>query len=186
VDVPAKKNHSPANLGFLSPPRLGHYNVVRALKVNKCKHRILLPLLANRTTTLKAMSLRFAHCNDPDLVLPEPVPQVAQGLPPEPPELPKFEPLHIPCRTGYPTLPPTIGTNDPLAIFSLLLTEELVQEFADYSNEFVTFKKSRKYMDPELFPYHRDGPSITKSDIYAYLGCLILMGCHPETNKTSY
>jgi hypothetical protein len=63
----------------------------------------------------------------------------------------------------------------------------MVQEFTEYSNQFIEFKKSKATLDPALYPHTRQrAPPITKSEIYAYMGALLLMGCYSEANRATY
>ena len=75
--------------------------------------------------------------NDIDLVQPtqynvQPN-RVAKKPPPEPWELPNFEPLHIDDFDNHstPNLPPTLDRGDPFAIFSQFFTDEIIDKLAE-------------------------------------------------------
>ena len=75
--------------------------------------------------------------NDIDLVQPTqykvPLNRVAKKPPPEPWELPDFEPLHIDDFDDYgtPNLPLTLDRNDPFAIFSQFFTSEIIDKLVE-------------------------------------------------------
>ena len=71
---------------------------------------------------------------DPDIVPPTqyivPPTRVAKEPPPEPWELPKFEPFIVDDfnNHGRPCLPPDVDISDPYALFNLLFTDEIVDK----------------------------------------------------------
>jgi hypothetical protein len=69
--------------------------------------------------------------------------------PPEPWELPDFAPLPIdlPYTDGAPNLPPYIDPTDPLALFKLIWTDELLEELAAHINEYARLYLYREYKD---------------------------------------
>jgi hypothetical protein len=91
--------------------------------------------------------------NDADLVQPEqyivPKNKRAKIPPPEPWPLPDFNPLPIdlPHTDGAPNLPPHIDPTDPLALFKLIWTDDLLKELAAYINEYARLYPYREYKD---------------------------------------
>ena len=81
--------------------------------------------------------------NDADLVEPNkyivPKNKKAKTLPPKPWPLPEFKPLLVKCPYTYgaPNLPPNINPTNPLALFKLIWTDNLLKELAAYTNKYV-------------------------------------------------
>ena len=75
----------------------------------------------------------------PDIVQPTkyvvPPTRVAKELPPEPWQLPKFEPFIIDDYNahGEPILPPNTNTNDPMALFNLFYTD-IMDKLIEWTN----------------------------------------------------
>ena len=88
--------------------------------------------------------------NDIDLVQPTQYNvrpnRVAKKPPPEPWELPDFEPLHIDDfdNHGTPNLPPSLDQNDPFAIFSQFFTDEVVDKLVEWTNQYAELHQSNE------------------------------------------
>ena len=69
--------------------------------------------------------------------------------PPEPWPLPDFNPLpiNLPLTNGAPNLPPHIDPTDPLALFKLIWTDNLLKELAAYINKYIRLYPYREYKD---------------------------------------
>ena len=66
--------------------------------------------------------------------------------PPEPWPLPEFDPLPIdPPTNGALNLPPYIDPTNPLALFKLIWTDDLLKELAVYINEYVRLYLYQEY-----------------------------------------
>ena len=81
--------------------------------------------------------------NDADFVQPNqyvvPPNRKTKQPPPNPKPLPHFEPLHIksPYINKAPNLLPNINPTDPYALFRLIFTKELLEEFIIYINKYI-------------------------------------------------
>ncbi|KAE9968315.1 hypothetical protein EG327_011111 [Venturia inaequalis] len=113
---------------------------------------------------------RFKHCNNPNLVLPEPAPRTAQGSPPSPPPLPNFVHLGVPKISGMPHLPRTIKRDDPEAIFELIFTDEAVQMITDNTNANLRLLEASQTLDPALEPHRRGGPPTDIIEMRGHIG----------------
>jgi len=88
--------------------------------------------------------------NDVDLVEPNkyivPKNKKAKNPPPKPWPLPEFEPLLVkrPYTYGAPNLPPNINPANPLALFKLIWTDDLLKELAAYTNKYILATQSIK------------------------------------------
>ena len=62
--------------------------------------------------------------------------QKSQNPPPEPWPLPDFEPLFIENENTYgkPNLPSNINNSDPLQLFKLFFTDEIMDQLIQYTN----------------------------------------------------
>lgn len=129
---------------------------------------------------------RFAHSNDPNLVLPEPASKTAPGDPPSPWELPKFEPLRVPKTSGTPNLPPSTSRDNPTAIFRLIFTDKVIQYIVDRTNDNMRLLESLQTVDPALEPHRRKGAFVTTAEMNGYNGVTIYIGCHPEANIEAF
>jgi hypothetical protein len=74
------------------------------------------------------------HSNDEDYVLPEPTQRAPKGTPLLPPSHLDFVPLYIPKTVGRHSLPPTVNRSNPINIFDLLFTSEVIQTLTAYTN----------------------------------------------------
>ena len=85
---------------------------------------------------------RKRSSNNADLVQPDqyivPKNKKAKILPPKPWPLPEFDPLpiNLPYTDGAPNLLPHVDPTDPLALFKLIWTDDLLKELAVYINEY--------------------------------------------------
>jgi len=93
----------------------------------------------------------------------------AKEAPPQPWPLPYFEPLHIANFDDHstPNLLPDLNINDPLAIFKLFFTDEIMDKLAEWTNEYT-----------ELYPveetqFTRKWKPTDRQELYAYFGVLI-------------
>jgi hypothetical protein len=120
------------------------------------------------------------HSNDEDFILPKPSQRAPPGDAPIPPPLPKFEPLKIPKTTPQHNLLTTVDRNDPVAIFDLFFTEDVIQSLTDCTNANIRYRKSQEVMDPRLTPHIRTGKDIAPIEMYGFLGISLWMGCHPK------
>ena len=115
--------------------------------------------------------------NDIDHVRKDPQPEKApKGSPPKPKPLPKYKPIQIkkPFTRGHGLLPDTTP-NDPYAIFSLFLTESILETLVQHTNKYAF-----------LFPGPKNSHSrpwipTTISELRAFLGVSIWMGLHLES-----
>ena len=91
--------------------------------------------------------------NDADLVQPEQyivLKNKRAKIPPlEPWLLPDFNPLPIslPLTDGTLNLPPYIDPTDPLALFKLIWTNNLLKELVAHTNEYIRLYPYREYKD---------------------------------------
>ena len=91
--------------------------------------------------------------NDADLVQPEqyiiPKNKQAKILPPKPWSLPDFNPLpiNLPYTDSALNFPPYIDPTNPLALFRLIWTDNLLKELAAYINEYTKLYPYREYKD---------------------------------------
>jgi hypothetical protein len=90
--------------------------------------------------------------NDADLVQPNqyivPKNKRAKIPPPKPWPLPKFDPLPIdPPTDGAPNLPPHIDPTNPLTLFKLIWTDDLLKELTAYINKYVRLYPYQEYKD---------------------------------------
>ena len=91
--------------------------------------------------------------NDADLVQPDqyiiPKTKKAKIPPPQPWPLPEFNPLpiNLPYTDGAPNLLLYIDPLDPIALFKLIWTDDLLKELVAYINKYVKLHPFHKYKD---------------------------------------
>jgi len=125
--------------------------------------------------------------NDIDFVLPTqysiPPTRKAKEPPPQPWPLPSFEPLHIANFDdhGTPNLPPDVDLHDPLAIFKLFFTDEIMDKLADWTNKYAEL-----YPAEEEAKFARKWKPTDRQELYAYFGVLIHMGITIESSIEDY
>ena len=85
---------------------------------------------------------------DPDIVQPTkyivPPTRVAKELPPEPWQPPKFKPFVIDDYNAHskPILPPNTNTSDPMALFNLFYTDEIMNKLMEWTNAYADEQQS--------------------------------------------
>jgi hypothetical protein len=113
--------------------------------------------------------------NDIDLVQKDLKPRAHPKLPyPEPTQLPAFEPLQIDNydAPGTPNIPSGLDQHDPMALFCLFFTDEMVEKMVRWTNEYATDYQPSK----EDAPLGRVWRPINRRELYAYFGVVIYMG----------
>ena len=125
--------------------------------------------------------------NDVDLVEPDeyivPKDKKAKTLPPELWPLPEFEPLPVkyPYTYGAPNLLPNINPTNPLALFKLIWTDDLLKELAAYTNEYVRLHLYRKHKDKRRKIIRPRLRKLTAArELQTFLAVLIYIGLLPE------
>jgi Transposase IS4 len=109
--------------------------------------------------------------------------QVAKKPPPEPWELPDFEPLHINDFDNHstPNLPPTLNRSDPFAIFSQFFTDKIVDKLVEWTNKYAELHLS----DGKRLQARRWQPTY-REELWAYFGVLIHIGLTHESSIEDY
>ena len=70
--------------------------------------------------------------------------KAGENLPPlEPGNIPDFQPLHVNLRPSIINLPANALPDDPIAIFSQFLTNELLKTMVQHTNEYVELKRPK-------------------------------------------
>ena len=107
----------------------------------------------------------------------------AKGPPPQPWPLPSFEPLHITNFDdhGTPNLPPNLDLYDPLAIFKLFFTDEIMDKLAEWTNKYTEL-----YPAEEKVKYKHKWKLTNRQELYAYLSVLIYIGITIESAIKDY
>ena len=96
---------------------------------------------------------RKCTSNDADLVEPNKYivlkNKKVKTLPPKPWPLPKFKPLPVkyPYTYSAPNLLPDIDPTNPLTLFKLIWTDDLLKELAAHTNEYARLYPYREYKD---------------------------------------
>ena len=125
--------------------------------------------------------------NDIDFVLPTqysiPPTRKAKEPPPQPWPLPDFEPLHIEDFDdhGTPNLPPNLDIHDPLAIFKLFFTDNIIDKLAEWINKYAEL-----YPVEEEAEFARKWKPIDRQELYAYFKVLIYIGITIELSIKDY
>ena len=94
---------------------------------------------------------RKRSSNNTDLVQPNhyiiPKNKKAKIPPPEPQPLPEFNPLpiNLPFTNGALNILPDVNPTDPLTLFKLIQTDDLLKKLAAYINEYIRFYLYREY-----------------------------------------
>ena len=105
---------------------------------------------------------------------------VVKKTPPEPPPTPNFKPLDI--DNHNPTyLVEDRFRDDPLALFSLFFTDEILEALSTNSNAHATRKRLQETSENPT-PWHETTPD----EIRAFLACHIYFGLHKEASISSY
>src|SRR5271170_4932975 len=133
---------------------------------------------------------KIRSCNDIDLVKKDqyivPPTRKAKQPPPEPWELPDFEPLEIEDwdYPGEPNLTPSVDLSSPFDVWSLFFSDELMDKIMEWTNTFA----ARNPTPPEKQPQNkaRNWTSTDKPELYAYFATLIHMGITKESGIIDY
>jgi len=131
--------------------------------------------------------------NDVDLVQPDqyivPKNKKAKIPPPEPWPLLEFNPLPIdlPLADRALNLPPHIDPTDPLALFKLIGTNNLLKELAAYTNKYTRLYPYQEYKDKErrVWRSYKWKPTATR-ELLTYLAVTIYIGPLLELDIVNY
>ena len=107
--------------------------------------------------------------HDEDMVVYPKLHPERKKSPPEPKELPDFEPLPGVNmeKFGEPKLPPGVDTTKSINLFDLLLTPEIIKSLVDCTNA------HRKANPPDIEDSWKD---VTTEEMYGYFGILLWAG----------
>ena len=131
--------------------------------------------------------------NDADFVKPDqyivPKHKKAKIPPPEPWPLPDFNPFPIdtPYTDGAPNLPLHVDPTDPLALFRLIWTDDLLKELAAHTNEYARLHPYREYKDKNRkVTRPRKWKPTSPRELLTFLAVTIHMGLSPERDIEEY
>ena len=99
-------------------------------------------LRGTQPTSFASTMPKIRSCNDIDFAKKDqyivPPTRKAKQPPPEPWELPNFEPLEIEDwnYSGEPNLPPSVDLSSPFDMWSLFFSDELMDKIAKWTNTF--------------------------------------------------
>jgi hypothetical protein len=109
-------------------------------------------------------------CNDDDLVTYSEL-KPTKGPAPEPPPIPQFDPVVYPCKQNLPSLPPSVDSSDPEAIFNAFFDTEVIESLTLHTNQNAERKRIKNNYE------QRSWRPITSNELRTYLGITIWMGC---------
>ena len=134
--------------------------------------------------------VRNRESNDIDFVPytqhPKHASQKSRNPPPEPWPLPDFEPLPIKNKNTYgkPNLPSNVDNSDPLQLFKLFFTDEILDQLVEYTNRNAELHQTPEDETPKGRP--RKWKPTSRAELHAYLAVLIHMGLHIESSTEEY
>ena len=112
--------------------------------------------------------------------------RIAKKPPPESWKFPSFKPFEIDDwhDHGQPNLPHNVDTSDPLAIFGLFFTDDIMDKLVQWTNEFAELHQPSDEEAPKGCP--RSWQPTSRTELYAYCGTLIHMGLTTESCVEDY
>ena len=108
--------------------------------------------------------------------------KAGENLPPlKPSNIPDFQPLHINLRPSIINLPANASPDDPIAIFSQFLTNELLETMVQYTNEYVELKRPKDRTVESCY-WH----PVTLGEMYGFIAVQIYIGIYPMADTEEY
>ena len=96
-------------------------------------------------------------------------------------------PIDLPYTDGAPNLLPHIDPSDPIALFKLIWTDDLLKELAAYINKYIKLHPFREYKDKnKRIQRPRLWQLTTAKELFIYLAVTIYMGLSPELDIEDY
>lgn len=95
-----------------------------------------------------------------------------------PPNEPFPKALNLPQYDSWTLLPADVNDGDPLSLFYLFFTLEMLETLAWNTNLEAQRRRHEEFTDK--CPHPRPWVDVTGPDIGAYIGALLLIGCHPS------
>jgi len=101
---------------------------------------------------------------------------VAKELPPEPWQLPKFEPFVIDDYNAHsePILPLNTNISDPIVLFNLFYTDKIIDKLIEWTNAYADEQQSLE--DEDELQTRCGWLPTSRKELYAYFGVLIHIG----------
>ena len=117
---------------------------------------------------------------DPGTLRPDDPPEVIPGE--------HFDQKSFPCFHSENLLPSDIDSSDPLPLFSLFWTSEVLVQLVHNINESARIRSSDDDSDDDTPTYARfkRWTDIAVSDFLIWLSIYIYMGMHPENDRKNY
>jgi len=118
-----------------------------------------------------------AFSNNVDFVVKDPKPtKTPKEPPPEPQQLPAFEPMQIDDYNDprEPNIPTSLNQHNPLALFRLFFTDEIVEKMVAWMNKYT--KAHPFTADNAPLRQACSWTPINKREIYTYFRTVIYMG----------
>ena len=109
--------------------------------------------------------------------------------PPAPWALPQFDPLPLESFSENSqnfNFPSTINRSKPLELFSLFITDKIMEALAKHTNQYAASYYAQN--SPEPHGRHRSRPwsDTAISELKVYIGAYVWMGLHPESEVAEF
>jgi hypothetical protein len=116
----------------------------------------------------------------------DPCTKKSKKPPPEPWALLPFTPIEIDdyLDPGEPSIPSSLDRHNPLAVFKLFFTEEIIDKMVEWINKYIATHFIPK--EKALKGRPRKWKPISKLELYAYFGVVIYMGIIIELAVEDY
>ena len=102
---------------------------------------------------------------------------------PAPWQLPKFSPFKPTLHEGSPNLPPSIDRGNPIDIFDIFITPEIIEQL-------IVFTNRNAELNPPVVEglkgHKQSWRPCVQQELYAYIGVTLCFGLHQEADREAY